>query len=116
MYDVQINERGQITIPKELRDKAKLNALDTLKVELDEKGRLMLYKKDFFDDLEDLIKKDLIREGYTPDDFAYKIPERKKELAKSLIKMTDESKKETQQDNYSNLEELKKELKDEDLL
>jgi AbrB family looped-hinge helix DNA binding protein len=116
MFDVQMNERGQITIPKELRDKAKLNPLDTLKVELDNQGRLMLYKKDFFDDLEDLIKKDLVREGFSPDDFAYKIPERKQELAKALMKMANDSKKDVDKGEYTNLQDLKKELKDEGLL
>lgn len=45
-------------------------------------GRLVLFKKDLIDDLEDLIKRDLINEGFTEQDFAEKIPERKKELAK----------------------------------
>ena len=43
MFNVRINERGQITIPKELRRKANLNPKDNLLVDLDEKGRPVSY-------------------------------------------------------------------------
>jgi AbrB family looped-hinge helix DNA binding protein len=38
MYDVQINDRGQIRIPKKLRDLVKLHANDRLKLSMDSKG------------------------------------------------------------------------------
>lgn len=112
MFDVQINERGQITIPKELRDKANLTPQDTLKIQLDSSGKILLYKKDIFDDLEDLIKRDLIKEGYTSYDFDKMIPIRKKELAQSLNKMAEDSSQQIRDGEYTTLSDLKKELND----
>ena len=63
LFDVQINDRGQITIPKELRDTVNLQAHDRLKLSINAEGRIVLYKSDFFDDVEDLIRKDLESEG-----------------------------------------------------
>jgi AbrB family looped-hinge helix DNA binding protein len=116
VFDIQVNERGQITIPKQLREKVNIYPNDNLKIDIDENGRLILYKKDLIDDLEDLIKRDLINEGYTEQDFAEKIPERKKELAKALMKMVKESDEEFERGEFTSLEDLKKELKDEGLL
>ncbi len=116
MFDVQINDRGQITIPKELRDIAKLNPQETLKIDIDNNGRLILYKKDILDELEDLIKKDLLKEGFSQDDFKDLIPQRKKELAKALLKISDNSTKEIKDNDYTTLEDFKEELKDEGLL
>jgi AbrB family looped-hinge helix DNA binding protein len=113
MYDIQVNERGQITIPKQLREKVNIHPNDNLKIEIDEHGRLVLYKKDLIDDLEDLIKRDIINEGYTEEDFPEKIPERKKDLAKALLKMVKESEEEYKRGESTSLEDLRKELKDE---
>lgn len=77
-FDVQVNERGQITIPKELRDKININPKDNLKIGIDDQGRIFLYKKDLIDDLEDLIKRDLLNEGFSEGDLAEKMIERKK--------------------------------------
>lgn len=115
MHDIQMNERGQITIPKELREQADVKPLDTLKIEWNDKGQLILYKKDFFDDLEDLIKKDLLREGVSEEAIPYKISERKKQLGKALEKMENESQEEIEKGNASNLQDLKKECNDEGL-
>jgi AbrB family looped-hinge helix DNA binding protein len=116
VFDIQVNERGQITIPKQLREQANIFPNDNLKIDVDEHGRLVLYKKDLIDDLEDLIKRDLINEGYAKQDFAEKIPERKIELAKSLMKIVKESDEEFKRGEFTSLEDLKKELKDEGLL
>src|SRR4051794_39125509 len=89
-YDVQINDSGQITIPKELRDKVHLQAHDRLKLSVNSDGRIVLYKSDFFDDVEDLIRKDLESEGLSVEQAEKKLPERKKELGKALLKMTSE--------------------------
>jgi AbrB family looped-hinge helix DNA binding protein len=113
MFDINVNERGQITIPKQLRDQVNIFPNDNLKIDVDEHGRLVLYKKDLLDDLEDLIKRDLINEGYSEQDFADKIPERKKELAKALMNMVKESDREFERGEFTSLEDLKKELKDE---
>jgi len=115
MFDVQINERGQITIPKELRKKANINPKDNLLLKIDEEGQIVLVKKDIFSDLEDLIKKDLMRQGFSEKDFEEKIPERKKDLAKALLKMADETKDEINNGEYSTLDELKNEFNQGDI-
>ena len=116
MFDIQVNERGQITIPKPLRDKLHIHPNENLKIDVDEFGRLVLYKKDLIDDLEDLIKRDLINEGFSEADFAKKVPERKKELAKALMTMVKESEMEIERGESTSLENLKKELTNEDCL
>ncbi len=116
MFDIQVNERGQITIPKQLREQACIFPNDNLEIDLDEHGRLVLYKKDLIDELEDLIKRDLINEGYTEQDFAKKIPGRKKELAQALMKMVKKSDEEFERGEFTSLENLKKEFQDEGLL
>jgi AbrB family looped-hinge helix DNA binding protein len=110
VFNVQINGRGQITIPKELRNKANINSKDNLLLKIDDEGRIVLVKKDIFNDLEDLIKKDLISQGFSEKDFNVKIPERKKELAKALLKMAEEAKAEISNGESSTLDELKHEL------
>ena len=115
MFDVQINERGQITIPKELRNKANINPKDNLLLKIDDEGRIILVKKDIFNDLEDLIKKDLIGQGFSEIDFNVKIPERKKELAKALLKMAEDAEDEINNGEYSTLDELKQELNQGDI-
>ena len=114
VFDVQINERGQITIPKELRKKANIHPKDNFMVNVDDQGRLILIKKDIFSDLEELIKRDLINQGYSEKEFATKIPERKRELAKALLKRATDSQKEINNGEYSTLDELKNELLHED--
>jgi len=81
---------------------------------MDDQGRLILVKKDIFNDLENLIIKDLRNQGYSEKDFSEKIPERKKELAKALLKMVEEGKNEIDKGEYSTLDELKDELKEGD--
>lgn len=83
LYDVQINNRGQITIPKELRDTANFKANDKLKISVESDGRVLLYKSDSFDDLEDLIKEDLSDEGLSSEEVEKKLPIRKRELGEA---------------------------------
>ena len=114
LYDVQINDRGQITIPKELRDSVNLHAYDKLKLSVDEDGKIVLYKSDFFDDVEDLIRKDLEKEGLSLEQIEKKLPERKKELGKALLKMAHEVNEEIERGEYVTLDQLKDELEGEE--
>ncbi|WP_282936285.1 AbrB/MazE/SpoVT family DNA-binding domain-containing protein [Paenibacillus sp. RC67] len=109
MFVIQVNERGQITIPKELREKVNINPRDNLKIDIDEQGRLILFKRNLLDDLEDLIKRDLINEGYSEEDFQAKIPKCKKELAKALMKDITEPEQQYEQGEFASLKDLKKE-------
>ena len=110
----KFNDRGQITIPKELRDKVKLQAHDRLKLSINSDGRIVLYKSDFFDDVEDLIRKDLESEGLSTEQVEKKLPERKKELGKALLKMASEVDQEIERGEYMTLDQLNEELEGED--
>jgi AbrB family looped-hinge helix DNA binding protein len=114
LYDVQINDRGQITIPKELRDTVNLQAHDKLKLSINTNGRIELYKSDFFDDVEDLIRKDLESEGLSTEQIEQKLPERKKELGKALLKMSSEVDQEIGRGEYYTLDQLNEVLEGED--
>ena len=113
LYDVQINDSGQITIPKELRDKVQLQAHDRLKLSVNSDGRIVLYKSDFFGDVEDLIRKDLESEGLSVEQAEKKLPERKKELGKALLKMASEVDQEIERGEYMTLDQLNEELEGE---
>lgn len=110
LYDVQINDRGQITIPKELRDTVNLQAYDKLKLRIDTDGRIVLYKSYFFEDVEDLIRKDLESEGLSAEQIEKKLPERKKELGKALLNMASEVDQEIERGEYITLDQLNEEL------
>ena len=114
MFNVKINERGQITIPKDLRLKARLNPKDNLIVDVDEKGRLIITKKDFFSDLEELIKRDLVNEGYSEYEASSLIPAKKKELGEALLKMASDVQSEINDGKCSTLDDFRKELNSED--
>lgn len=110
MFTVTINDRGQITIPKELRSKANLNPKDNLEIQLDGQGRLIITKKDILSDLEDLIRRDLVSEGRSAYDVEILVSHRKRELGKALLKMSAEAEAEIAKGEYTSLEQLKDEL------
>lgn len=106
LYDVKINDKGQITIPKELRDTVNIRAHDRLKMSIKEDGSIVLYKSDFFDDVEDLIRKDLEREGLSTEQIEKQLPECKKDLRKALQKMVREADQEIDRGEYITLDQL----------
>lgn len=110
MFTVTINDRGQITIPKELRAKANLKPKDNLEIQLDGQGRLIITKKDILSDLEDLIRRDLVSEGRSAYDVEILVSHRKKELGKALLKMSAEAEAEIAKGECTSLEQLKADL------
>ena len=90
-----------------------LQAHDRLKLSINTDGRIVLYKSDFFDDVEDLIRKDLESEGLSAEQIEKKLPERKKELGKALLKMASEVDQEIERGEYITLDQLNDELEDE---
>jgi AbrB family looped-hinge helix DNA binding protein len=110
VFIVKINERGQITIPKRLRARARMNPNDNLEINLDSQGRLIITKKDIFSDLEDLIRKDLVSEGRSAYEVETMLPGRKRELGEALLRMSADAESEIAKGEYSSLEQLKKEL------
>jgi AbrB family looped-hinge helix DNA binding protein len=109
----QLNDRGQLTIPKAIREKADLKPNDPVNIEVNERGQIIITKRGFFDDLEDLIRKDLVKEGVEPYDIETKMVEKKKELAQALNQMAEETEKEISRGEFTTLEEIEKELYEE---
>ena len=109
----QLNDRGQLTIPKTIREKADLKPNDPVNIEVNERGQIIITKRGFFDDLEDLIRKDLVKEGVKPYDIETKMAEKKKELAQALNQMAEETEKEISRGEFVTLEEIEKELYEE---
>jgi AbrB family looped-hinge helix DNA binding protein len=81
---VLINERGQLTIPKKMREQANIKPKEEVNLMVNEEGQIIISKRDFFEDLDDLIKRDLVNEGVASYDIEAKMFERKKELAQAL--------------------------------
>lgn len=113
MVKTQVNDRGQITIPKELRDKIQLHHKDNVDIELDEEGRLIVTKRDFFDDVADLIIRDLKQEGYEGKELQKMIPVRKQQLSKALENVAEEGREQVKRGEYVTLDELEKEFEEE---
>ncbi len=110
MNNAQLNDRGQITIPKRIREKADLKPRDTVNIDINDRGEVVISKRNLLDDLDDLIKKDLVREGCAPYELEPKVVEKKKELANALLDMIESTEKEIAKGDYVSLDELKKEL------
>lgn len=110
MFTVTINDRGQITIPKQLRSKADIKPKDNLEIKLDDQGRLIITKKDLLSDLEELIRRDLISEGRGIYEVELLVAQRKKELGKALLKMSADAETEIAKGKCISLEQLKADL------
>jgi AbrB family looped-hinge helix DNA binding protein len=110
MGSALINERGQLTIPKKMREKANIKPNEEVTITVNNEGQIVISKRDFFDDLDDLIKRDLVNEGVAPYELEVKMIERKKELAQALNKIVDEAQREITEDKYSTYEELSNEI------
>lgn len=85
MEDIQVNERGQITIPKKMRDKAKIYPKDWLRIKLNEKGELIIFKPRIFNDVEEMLMKELRNQGVPEEELEARLQEKKKELARQLL-------------------------------
>ncbi|WP_276913900.1 AbrB/MazE/SpoVT family DNA-binding domain-containing protein [Aneurinibacillus aneurinilyticus] len=85
MEDIQVNERGQITIPKKMRDKANIYPKDWLRIKLNEKGELIIFKPRIFNDVEEMIMQELRNQGVPEAEFEERLQEKKKELARQLL-------------------------------
>lgn len=105
-----LNERGQVTIPKKIREKANLRPNDAIKIDLNKRGQIIITKRDFFDDIDDLIRQDLVREGCEPYEMEIKVAERKRALASALLEKANEIEKEIAKGEYVKLDKLKEEL------
>lgn len=110
MVSIQINERGQLTIPKKMREQANIRPSDEVNIKVDKEGQIIISKRNIFDELDDLIKRDLINEGVAPYELKEKMAERKKELAKALNRIVDDVDQEIAAEKFTAYEELSKDL------
>lgn len=85
MEDIQVNERGQITIPKKMRDKANIYPKDWLRIKLNEKGELIIFKPCIFNDVEEMLMQELRNQGVPEAELEARLQEKKKELARQLL-------------------------------
>jgi len=108
MGSALINDRGQLTIPKKMREKANIRPNEEVNITVNEVGQIVISKRDFFEDLDELIKRDLVNEGVTPYELEERIFERKKELAQALNKIVAEAQLEVAEGKYTNFKELGK--------
>lgn len=86
MYDIQVNERGQITIPKKIREKANIYPRDWLRINVNEKGEVVIFKHRIFDDIEAMLLQQLKNEGVPEEEMEARLLEKKQELARQLLK------------------------------
>lgn len=110
MGSALVNERGQLTIPKKMREQANIKPNEEVNITVNEEGQIIITKRDFFEDLDDLIKRDLLNEGVTPNELEEKIVDRKKELAQTLNKIVAEAQQEVAEGRYTTYKELSKEI------
>lgn len=78
---LKISPKGQITIPRRLREN--LFSGDYVYLSLD-KDRAVLEPVTFIEELDDLIARDVAKEGYAGGEAAEKVRERKRTLLKTL--------------------------------
>jgi AbrB family looped-hinge helix DNA binding protein len=103
-YVVSISSKGQITIPKEVRDRFKLRGKIIIVVDGNE---VRLEAKSLLDEFDDLIIKDLKTEGVSNEMLAPRLAKRKKELAEYILKELHEAREE---EGGLTLDKLEKEL------
>ncbi len=92
---LKISSKGQITLPKKVREQ--LFTGDYLYLNL-ENDRAILEPVSFIDEFEDLILRDVQKEGYAAEEEAVMVRERKLELFKALQQELYESMEEAEQD------------------
>ena len=107
---VLINARGQLTIPKKMRERLNIKPNEEVNLMVNEEGQIIISKREFFEDLDDLIKRDLVNEGVASYDIEAKMFERKKALAQALNKIVAETQQEIAEGKYTTYEELSKDI------
>lgn len=105
-YDVTISSKGQLVLPKEVRDKFRLSAGSRLKILIDGE-QIILRPRSIGDELQDLVLTDLARDGKPVTE--ENIREYQSKLNKALDTIVAEADQEYKAKEYISLSELKKE-------
>ena len=84
-----LTSKGQVTVPKEIREKFKWKEGTRLKFFIDGE-ELKVKEVTILDEMEDLIKKDLIDLGYGGEEFKAKLLERKAAINQAFDRLLEE--------------------------
>lgn len=88
-----LTSKGQVTVPKEIRDKLRWKEGIKLKFYIDGE-ELKVKEVTIIDEIEDLLVKDLVDLGYKGEELRAKILERKKALNEAFDRLLEERLKE----------------------
>jgi AbrB family looped-hinge helix DNA binding protein len=84
-----LTSKGQVTVPKEIRDRFKWGEGTKLRFYLDGE-ELKVKQVTFIDEMEDLLTKDLTDLGYQGEELKVKLIERKEALNKAFDRLLEE--------------------------
>lgn len=105
-YDVTISSKGQLVLPKEIRDKFKLISGSKIKIVVDGE-QIILIPRTVEDDLQELIYTSIVKDGKLVNEETVK--EYKAKVRKALDKMADEANQEYNEKEYMTLADLERE-------
>ena len=106
-FDVSISTKGQLVLPKEIRDKFQLNVGSKLRVFV-ENGRIVLQPRSFEEDVRDFISSAIRQEGKKVNGDT--LQEYQAKFRKAIDQMVAEAEAEYQAGEYISLGDLKREL------
>ena len=109
-FDVSISTKGQLVLPKEIRDKFQLNVGSKLRVFV-ENGRIVLQPRSFEEDVRDFISSAIRQDGKKVN--GNTLQEYQAKFRKAIDQMVAEAEAEYQAGEYISLGDLKRELLDE---
>ena len=105
-YDVVISTKGQVVLPKEIREQFKLSTGSKIKVWIDGE-QIILKPRSVMDEMKDLIIADLARDGKPVTEKTVK--EYQAKLGKALDAVVAEAEQEYQAKQYITLSDLRRE-------
>ena len=106
-FDVSISTKGQLVLPKEIRDKFQLNVGSKLRVFV-ENGRIVLQPRSFEEDVRDFISSAIRQDGKKVNGDT--LQEYQAKFRKAIDQMVAEAEAEYQAGEYISLGDLKREL------
>ena len=109
-FDVSISTKGQLVLPKEIRDKFQLNVGSKLRVFV-ENERIVLQPRSFEEDVRDFISSAIRQDGKKVN--GNTLQEYQAKFRKAIDQMVAEAEAEYQAGEYISLGDLKRELLDE---
>ena len=106
-FDVSISTKGQLVLPKEIRDKFQLNVGSKLRVFV-ENERIVLQPRSFEEDVRDFISSAIRQDGKKVN--GNTLQEYQAKFRKAIDQMVAEAEAEYQAGEYISLGDLKREL------